>query len=181
VECVVADFMTVDSRTSACSTSSLYFRVLYQMSEPDSALQRLRRVISLVAVIETAAAVVKGHDHASLLAFDTGKRAWEPTTKTGSYPPTPACKAWARAAGFRVEARVGPTASPEAHSGIRNRLTGVKPAHQPVQRYRTVVMPSLNIECDPCGRPRATDRFLAVGCSDHQSRSRSLTGMETDP
>ena len=105
VEAVVDDFMTMDLNTLGTFDIVFYFGVLYHMINPLGALQRLRRVTGKVAVIETAAVLIPGYPHTSLVEFYAGKE------RNGDYtnwfaPTEAALHGMCRAAGFgRVETR----------------------------------------------------------------------------
>lgn len=72
VESVVADFMTVELETIGIFDVALYLGVLYHMPEPFTALRRIRQVTGEVAVIETVAIRVSGHEEQPLAAFYGG-------------------------------------------------------------------------------------------------------------
>ena len=69
VETVVADFVTDDLSDLGSFDITLFLGVLYHLREPLLALERLRSVTAELAVIETAAIKVEGHEDASLVEF----------------------------------------------------------------------------------------------------------------
>lgn len=69
VEPVVADFMTCDLAALGTWDVVLYLGVLYHMEEPLTALRRLRAVTGELAVVETEAVVVPGHEDDALWRF----------------------------------------------------------------------------------------------------------------
>jgi tRNA (mo5U34)-methyltransferase len=62
VQDIVADFMTVDLETVGTWDVVFYLGVLYHMENPLMALRRLRSVTRELAVIETAAVELDGHE-----------------------------------------------------------------------------------------------------------------------
>ena len=110
VEPVLADFTTVDLDTLGVFDVVLYLGVLYHMEEPLTCLKRLRQVTGTVAVIETEAVHIEGHDHDSLMQFHAGG---DVQTDFGNWyiPTIEALRGLCRAAGFsRVEVVDGPPA-----------------------------------------------------------------------
>jgi tRNA (mo5U34)-methyltransferase len=109
VEAIVDDFMTMDLNKIGTFDIVFYFGVLYHMSNPLGALQRLRRVTGNVAVIETAAIWIPGYPDTSLVEFYPGKE------RNGDYtnwfaPTEAALHGMCRAAGFsRVETKAART------------------------------------------------------------------------
>ena len=99
VEPVVADFMTTDLDALGSFDVVLYLGVLYHMREPLTALQRVRRVATEVAVVESEAIDIRGHSGDSLLQFIAGN---ELRQDFGNwYVPTEAAvRQMCRAAGF---------------------------------------------------------------------------------
>jgi tRNA (mo5U34)-methyltransferase len=115
VEPVLADFTTTDLDALGTFDVVLYLGVLYHMKEPLTCLERLYAVTNEVAVIETEAIDVRGHEHMSLLQFHAGG---DLGADFGNWyvPSTEALKALCRAAGFsRVEVKVG--TPPNARKG----------------------------------------------------------------
>lgn len=108
VEPVVGDFMTMDLGPLGTFDVVLFLGLLYHLTEPMTALERLRAVTSQVAVIETEAIVVPGREGDKLMLF------YEADEKGGDYTnwfsvTEPALHGLCRAAGFRrVETRIGP-------------------------------------------------------------------------
>jgi tRNA (mo5U34)-methyltransferase len=72
VEPLVADFQTVDLDEVGQFDVVLYLGVLYHMKEPLTCLERVRAVTREVAVIETEAVHVQGHEGEALLRFQAG-------------------------------------------------------------------------------------------------------------
>jgi len=111
-EPVVADFMTMDLAALGTFDVVLYLGVLYHMQDPLQALRRLARVTREVAVTETAAAVVGGHEDRALVElFPEDGLGGDPTnwwapTETGLH-------ALCRAAGFDHVRTVIPPPPPE--------------------------------------------------------------------
>jgi tRNA (mo5U34)-methyltransferase len=108
VEPVMADFMTADPKKLGTFDVVLFLGVLYHLREPLTALERVRRLTSEVAVIETEAITVLGLQNAGLLEFhDRGGLRGD---YTNWFVPTEvALHALCQAAGFsRVETRIGP-------------------------------------------------------------------------
>jgi tRNA (mo5U34)-methyltransferase len=62
VQDIVADFMTVDLDTVGVYDVVFYLGVLYHMENPLQALRRLHAVTGELAIIETAAVEIEGHD-----------------------------------------------------------------------------------------------------------------------
>lgn len=86
VETVVGDFMEMDLASLGTFDVTLYLGVLYHMKHPLLALERLSRVTGEVAVIETHAIHIGGHDRTALCEFFEGKELnndptnwWAPT------------------------------------------------------------------------------------------------------
>jgi tRNA (mo5U34)-methyltransferase len=69
VETVVGDFMDMDLTPLGTFDVTLYLGVLYHMKHPLLALERLSRVTGEVAVIETHAIHIGGHDRTALCEF----------------------------------------------------------------------------------------------------------------
>ena len=108
VEPYVGDFMKADLDELGTFDVVLYLGVLYHMKEPLTAVERVRKVTSGVAVIETEGVWVPGLDDESLLAFYPGDELSEDFGNW--YAPTEAgLHGLCRAAGFsRVETKAGP-------------------------------------------------------------------------
>jgi tRNA (mo5U34)-methyltransferase len=142
VETHVADFMTADLGALGRFDVVLYLGVLYHITEPFTALQRLRSVTGKVAVIETEGLYVPGYSRNALLRFfplddlagDFGN--WFAMSET-------ALHAMCRAAGFRrVETKVGPPGSDDSATPLTTlarRARARLGRTQPVDRYRLVV------------------------------------------
>lgn len=136
VEPVVADFMTIDLDSLGTFDVVLYLGVLYHMQEPLTALERVRRVTREVAVIETEAIDVAGHEDDGLVRFVAGNQV---NQDFGNWylPSISALHALCRAAGFsRVETVVGPP--PWSARSIPDRVR--RPLGRPsMAGYRAVV------------------------------------------
>jgi tRNA (mo5U34)-methyltransferase len=72
VEPIVADFMTCDLAALGSWDVVLYLGVLYHMEEPLTALRRVAAVTRQLAVVETEAVVVAGHEDDALWRFFPG-------------------------------------------------------------------------------------------------------------
>ena len=72
VEPLVADFQTVDLAVVGQFDVVLYLGVLYHMKEPLTCLERVRAVTKEVAVIETEAVHLQGHEGEVLMQFHAG-------------------------------------------------------------------------------------------------------------
>jgi len=114
VEPVVGDILSVDLAALGTFDVVLYLGVLYHVTEPLTALRRVRAVTSEVAVVETVAVRVLAQRDASLLAFFPGSHDFWTADFGNWYAPTQAALAGlCRAAGFRqVETLRGPPAVP---------------------------------------------------------------------
>lgn len=138
VETVVTDFMTADLDALGTFDVVLHLGVLYHMKEPLSALERLRRVTTEVAVIETEAVWIPGFEEQPLSTFFPGD---ELARDFGNWyaPNAAALVAWCRAAGFRrVDVVEGPPEFVPSHPlrRLRWQLQGNARRTQP---YRIVV------------------------------------------
>lgn len=71
VEPVVADFMTCDLASLGTFDVTLFLGVLYHLTDPLTALRRVRSVTRELAVVETAAVAIEGQDR-PLLEFAPG-------------------------------------------------------------------------------------------------------------
>jgi len=69
VEPIVADFMTCDLAALGSWDVVLYLGVLYHMEEPLTALRRVASITHELAVVETEAVVVPGHEDDALWRF----------------------------------------------------------------------------------------------------------------
>jgi tRNA (mo5U34)-methyltransferase len=147
VEEVVGDFTTMDVGSLGMFDVVLLLGVLYHLKEPLTCLERVRSVTSRVAVIETEAVHLQGHDEASLLQFHAGDELrgdfgnWFVPTIVGLHD-------LCRAAGFSsVRTIVGPPDGPpvkaESRSErFRRRIAGVpryESGSPPSVNYRAVV------------------------------------------
>ena len=117
VEPVVADFMTTDLASLGTFDIVLYLGVIYHMTEPLTALERVREVTKEVAVIETAALHVAGLETRPLVEFfaDDGLQ-----SDFGNWyvPTLPALHALCQAAGFsKVRTIVGPPSAGQPTAG----------------------------------------------------------------
>lgn len=147
VEPVVGDLMTIDLDALGTFDVVLYLGVLYHMREPLSALRRLRQVTREVAVVETEAIEVPGHEDEALCAFYPGG---ELNRDYGNWYALSegALAGMCRAVGFRrVETKVGspllppPPAPPIWRSTRQDRenYERVMRDRQATQRYRIVM------------------------------------------
>lgn len=103
VESVIGDFMSMDLESLGTFDVVLFLGVLYHLKDPVSAVERLHRTATQVAVIETEAVRIEGYDDASLMAFYPGD---ELSADYGNWyvPTETALHGLCRAAGFtRVE------------------------------------------------------------------------------
>jgi tRNA (mo5U34)-methyltransferase len=108
VEGVVGDFMRLDPATLGTFDVVLFLGVLYHLREPLAALERVRALTDEVAVIETSAVVVPGHEGEPLLRCYPAN---ELDGDFGNYFGVSAAglRALVRMAGFsRLEVTVGP-------------------------------------------------------------------------
>lgn len=146
-DAVVGDFATMDLDALGLFEVVLYLGVLYHMQDPLHCLKRVRAVTTEVAVIETEAVHLQGHDHAALLQFHAGGSLrgdfgnWYVPTIEGLH-------ALCRAAGFSsVHTVVGPPPAPAPAAETRRRRAGrriaalPRPDHgsAPSINYRAVV------------------------------------------
>jgi len=156
VEPVHADFMTADPEQLGRFDVVLFLGVLYHVREPLSALERVCRLTSEVAVIETEAIAVLGMPEARLIEFhDSGGLRGD---YTNWFVPTEAAlHALCKAAGFeRVVTRIGPPprsrlfksgarrVTDRINSRVTNRSQGADrrsrdSSHPAVTRYRIAV------------------------------------------
>jgi tRNA (mo5U34)-methyltransferase len=126
VEDVVADFMTVDLDKLGTFDIVLYLGVLYHMPNPVASLERVAAVTREVAIIETEAVVVPGHeDRAMCEFFETDELDGDPTNWWA--PNIRALVALCKAAGFR---KVDTSVNLAEHQAMPAGST---------QRYRTIV------------------------------------------
>lgn len=136
VEPKLGDFMAVDLDELGVYDVVLYLGVLYHIKEPLTALERVRKVTSEVAVIETEAVWLRGLEDTELLLFYPGT---ELNHDYGNWyvPNEKALHGLCRAAGFsRVETTVGPP-----HIGPRTQVKRVAKGDPPLKKlnYRIVV------------------------------------------
>jgi tRNA (mo5U34)-methyltransferase len=153
VEPLVADFQTVDLAGIGQFDVVLYLGVLYHMKEPLTCLERVRAVTKEVAVIETEAVHMQGHEGEVLMQFHAGSSL---RTDFGNWyvPTIDALHNLCRAAGFsQVHTVVGPPPAPlvAPAGGARHRLTRrigglpvpgqspASPTSAPSANYRAVV------------------------------------------
>ena len=135
VEPVVADFMTTDLDSLGTFDVVLYLGVLYHMTEPLKALERVRRVTREVALIETEAIDVAGYDGDELIRFVAGNQL---NRDFGNWyvPSMVALRSLCRAAGFsRVDTVLGPPQRTRSVVGLVRRLR----ARPLITPYRAVV------------------------------------------
>lgn len=138
VEAVVGDFMQIDLDGLGTFDVVLYLGVLYHMKEPLTALERVRKVTTELAVIETAAVDIKGHESDGLVQFVAGNELnndfgnWYLPTESGLH-------AMCRAAGFkRIVTKRGPAVGATRRSLSRMARSGAKAASAPAN-YRLTV------------------------------------------
>jgi tRNA (mo5U34)-methyltransferase len=146
VEPRVADFQTVDLDELGQFDVVLYLGVLYHMKEPLTCLERVRAVTREVAVIETEAVNLQGHDDEVLLQFHAGSSL---RTDFGNWyvPTIEALHNLCRAAGFsQVRTVVGPPPPPPATPAPLRMRVARRIGRLPVQKpsapsanYRAVV------------------------------------------
>jgi tRNA (mo5U34)-methyltransferase len=147
VEEVVGDFATMEISSLGVFDVVLCLGVLYHLKEPLTYLERVRAVTSEVAVIETEAVHLEGHDEASLLQFHAGDGLrgdfgnWFVPTIVGLHE-------LCRSAGFSsVRTIVGPPSGPATNvesrsEQVRRRIAGVPRSERtspPSINYRAVV------------------------------------------
>ncbi len=126
VESHVEDFMIADLDQLGTFDVVMYLGVLYHMKDPLRALERLAKVTSEVAVIETAAYAVPGFEHQSMCEFYASDELNADSTNWWA-PNLTALTGLCQAAGFdRVKVLVGP-------GDMRGMPAGE------VQRYRAIV------------------------------------------
>jgi tRNA (mo5U34)-methyltransferase len=120
VEDVVGDFMAMDLDELGVFDVTLFLGVLYHLRHPLLALERLRKVTSRFALIETEAVAIRDHPDLAVCEF------YETDELSGDVsnwwaPTAPALLGMLRAAGFaRAEALTEvPKPSPEAVSHYR--------------------------------------------------------------
>ncbi len=115
VEQVVADFMTTDLDALGTFDVVFFLGVLYHLEEPLSALRRLRRLTSSLAIIESEAIMIEGQTR-PILEFVPGAGV---NADVGNWwiPTQEGLHGLCQAAGFsEVETVVGP---PEGHERYR--------------------------------------------------------------
>jgi tRNA (mo5U34)-methyltransferase len=147
VEERVGDFASLDLASLGTFDVVLLLGVLYHLRDPLGYLTRVRAVTAEVAVIETEAVRLEGHEEASLLQFHPGEELrgdfgnWFVPTLRGLH-------GLCRAAGFTsVTTIVGPPEAPappgETRVGrMRRRIAGLPPPGRPAPpsvNYRAVV------------------------------------------
>jgi tRNA (mo5U34)-methyltransferase len=99
VEARVADFMTIDLDELGRFDVVLFAGILYHLENPLDALRRLARVTRELAIIETAAVFVPGHEDEALWEFyEADELAGDPTNWWA--PNAKALAGACRAAGF---------------------------------------------------------------------------------
>jgi tRNA (mo5U34)-methyltransferase len=125
VEAVVGDIAAMPVDGLGTFDVVLFLGVLYHLQDPLGVLRRVAAVTSRLAVIETEAIAVHGHEGRALVEFFGGvELAGDPTNWWA--PTEPALHGLCRAAGFRtVTTVVGAPAEPTAE--------------EPVLRYRLCV------------------------------------------
>ncbi len=144
VEPLVADFTTVDLEALGPFDVVFYLGVLYHMKEPLTCLERVRKVTTEVAVVETEAVHLQGYDGQPLLAFHRGG---DVQADYGNWyvPTLEALESLCLAAGFsKVTVIKGPPQVIPPEPGLRDRVSR-KLASAPTVRsapsvnYRAIV------------------------------------------
>jgi tRNA (mo5U34)-methyltransferase len=134
VEWRVADLSTVDLDSLGQFDVALYLGVLYHMRNPLESLTRLAAVTREVAVIETEAAIVPGHDGEALCKFYEGS-GLNADPSNWWVPNEEALYGLCRAAGFRkVDMLVDKPSEPRGRSWWK-RVRGKKPRQRSATRY----------------------------------------------
>ena len=147
VEETVGDFATMDVGSLGVFDIVLFLGVLYHLRDPLGCMERVRAVTSDVAVIETEAVHLEGHDDASLLQLHAGN---ELRGDFGNWyvPTIQGLHSLCRAAGFSsVRTIVGPPSAPPLEpeslsERMRRRVAGVPRREHPSPpsaNYRAVV------------------------------------------
>jgi tRNA (mo5U34)-methyltransferase len=146
VEPVVADFQTVDLDELGSFDVVLYLGVLYHMKEPLTCLERVRAITKEVAVIETEALQLGGHEDEALMRFYAGSSL---QTDFGNWyvPTIRALHNLCRVAGFsEVRTVIGPPErtpepAPDLRTRLGRRIRGIPPPAPlaPSVHYRAVV------------------------------------------
>jgi len=135
VESVVDDYMTMDLDRLGTFDVVLYLGVLYHMTEPMTALRRVRALTAEVAVVETVAIQVLAQPEASLLAFYPGNELWDADFGDWFAPTEAALVGMCKAVGFsRVEVVRGPPAVPSWRARLRRTV------RNPLITYRATVL-----------------------------------------
>jgi tRNA (mo5U34)-methyltransferase len=139
VEPVVGDFMKLNVDQIGTFDVVLYLGVLYHMKEPLTALERVLKVTTELAVIETAAVDIKGHDQEGLVQFVAGNELnndfgnWYLPTESGLH-------AMCKAAGFkRVVTKQGPEIVPVVRHAVAERVRGRGRTPSAPTNYRLTV------------------------------------------
>jgi len=126
VVAVVDDFMTMDLAELGTFDVVFYFGVLYHLTDPITALQRVRQVTQELAIIETAGIRLAGYRHSSVVEFYPGD---ELNEDFGNWfaPSASALVAMCRVAGFRrVELKA--QSQPRVLDRLRQRYRQHRPA-----------------------------------------------------
>jgi tRNA (mo5U34)-methyltransferase len=123
VEAVVGNFATIDPGAIGMFDIVLFLGVLYHLKEPLTALEAVKRLTRSVAVIETEALLVPGHERWSGLEFTAGY--YRGYDYSNWFTPTiEAVHELCRAAGFSRTATIsGPPALPGGQQPAQPRAT----------------------------------------------------------
>jgi tRNA (mo5U34)-methyltransferase len=125
-----ADFMTMDLAELGSFDVVLFAGVLYHLESPFQALRRLAQVTSELAVIETAAIRVPGHEDVALVEFyEAGELNADPTNWWA--PNARALLGMCRAAGFHTAEVVDPPPGDEGSDQELSRPRLVVHARKP--------------------------------------------------
>jgi tRNA (mo5U34)-methyltransferase len=117
VKSVVDDFMTCDLTSLGVFDITLFLGVLYHLREPLTALRRLRRLTTQLAVVETAAIAIEGKDDRPLLEFSAGAEVKNDPTNW-FFPNEKAAIALLHAAGFADVKTVGRLFHEQTRPGV---------------------------------------------------------------
>ena len=131
VEAVAVDFMDCDLAAVGTWDVVLYLGVLYHMEDPLRALRRLASITRELAIVETEAVVVPGHEDAALWRFFPGAELNGDISNWWA-PNLAGLRGALTAAGFeRVEVKAGPPAELLDAAGGPHRYRAVVHAFKP--------------------------------------------------
>ena len=125
VQPVVLDFADPQAPIDDLGTFDVVFflGVLYHMEEPLTALRRVRRLTTTLAVIETASVIIDGHEDHAVLEFTPGMEVNEDPTNW-YFPNEAAAHGMLSAAGFSEVKTVAKAEFQEIRAGVTHyRLT----------------------------------------------------------